>query len=339
LINFFTSPIGLGHATRDIAIAEHLTRDALLFVSGKGAADLLTKKGFKTLDVYSPERFNIESGQLKQSFKWLMDYYSYYKRCKLISKDFLGKHDGPLVSDEDFASIAVGEEMRRKRILVTDITETRFTSGAASIIEKKMNKSMKKMMQACDYVIIPDDGDDSGNVVHVGPIVRQASDDRDALRKAFGFSRKTIVLSIGGTDAGKFLIEKTVEAYRKIGSRLDAELVIVSGPSLKLDDSPDYRNLGFVENLHDMVCAADLVVSLAGRSTMDESIAYGTPGIFIPIKGHFEQEDGASRLGFTYDDIFRLDQLIEEKIFTNRSAGVNSTGAKKAAEVIQRLDN
>jgi UDP-N-acetylglucosamine--N-acetylmuramyl-(pentapeptide) pyrophosphoryl-undecaprenol N-acetylglucosamine transferase len=339
LINFFTSPIGLGHATRDIAIAEHLNRDALLFVSGKGAADLLTKKGFKTLDVYSPERFNIESGQLKQSFKWLMDYYSYYKRCKLIAKDFLDKHDGPLVSDEDFASIAVGEEMRRKRILVTDITETRFTSGAVSIIEKKMNKSMKKMMQACDYVIIPNEGDDSGNVAHVGPIVRQASDDRDALRKAFGFSRKTIVLSIGGTDAGKFLIEKTVEAYRKIGSRLDAELVIVSGPSLKLDDSPEYRNLGFVENLHDMVYAADLVVSLAGRSTMDESIAYGTPGIFIPIKGHFEQEDGASRLGFKYDDIFRLDQLIEEKIFANRSAGAKSTGAKKAAEVIQRLDN
>ena len=339
MINFFTSPIGLGHATRDIAIAENLTRNDLLFVSGKGAADLLTKKGFKTLDVYSPEKFNIESGQLRQSFKWLMDYYSYYKRCKLIAKDFLDKHDGLIVSDEDFASIAVGEEMRRKRILVTDITETRFTSGAASIIEKKMNKSMKKMIQACDCVIIPDNGDDIDNIVHVGPIVRQASADREALRKEFGFSRKTIVLSVGGTDAGKFLIEKTVDAYRKIGSRLDAELVIVPGPSLKLDNSPEYRNLGFVENLHEVIYAADLAVSLAGRSTMDESIAYGTPGIFIPIKGHFEQEDGAARLGFKYDDIFRLEQLIEEKVSTTRTTAANSSGAKKAAEIILSFGN
>jgi UDP-N-acetylglucosamine--N-acetylmuramyl-(pentapeptide) pyrophosphoryl-undecaprenol N-acetylglucosamine transferase len=339
LINFFTSPIGLGHATRDIAIAENLDKGGLLFVSGKGAADLLTKKGFKTLDVYSPEKFNVEAGQLRQSFKWLMDYYSYYKRCKLTAKDILDKHDGPIVSDEDFASIAVGEEMQRKRILVTDITETRFTSGAASIIEKKMNKSMKKMMRGCDCVIIPDIGDDNGNTVHVGPIVRQASAERDTLRKALGFSRKTIVLSIGGTDAGRYLIEKTVEAYRKIGSRIDAELVIVSGPSLKLDDSPEYRNLGFVENLHEVIYAADLVISLAGRSTMDESIAYGTPGIFIPIKGHFEQEDGASRLGFKYKDIFRLDQLIEEKISLQRTAAAVTGGAQKAAEIIRRLGN
>ena len=339
MINFFTSPIGLGHATRDIAIAENLDRDGLLFVSGIGAADLLTKKGFRTLDVYSPGRFSVESGQLRQSFKWLMDYYSYYKRCKLIAKDILDKHEGPVVSDEDFASIAVGEEMRRKRILVTDITETRFTSGAASIIEKKMNKSMKKMMQGCDCVIIPDKGDDSGNVVHVGPIVRKASADRETLRKAFGFTRKTIVVSIGGTDAGRYLIEKTIEAYRKVGPKIDAELVIVSGPSLKLGDSPEYRNLGFVKNLHEAIYAADLVISLAGRSTMDESIAYGTPGIFIPIKGHFEQEDGAARLGFKYDDIFRLDQLIEEKIFLERGAASHSSGAQKAAEIIRRLCN
>ena len=339
MINFFTSPIGLGHATRDIAIAEKLERDSIHFVSGEGAADLLAKKGFKTLGVYRPEKFDVESGQLRRSFKWLMDYYSYYKKCKVIAKAFLEKHDGSIVSDEDFASIAIGEEMRRKRVLVTDITETHFTAGPASIIEKKMNRSMKKMLEACDYVIIPDTGDDSGNVVHVGPIVRHTNADREALRKSFGFSRKTIVLTIGGTDAGRFLIERTIEAYRKVASRVDADLVIVSGPSLKLSDSSDYRNLGFVENLHELIYAADLIVSLAGRSTMDESIAYGTPGIFIPIKGHFEQEEGAARLGFKHDDIFRLELLIEEKISAARTAPAIPRGAEKAARIIQSLDN
>jgi len=337
MINFFTSPIGLGHATRDIAIAEKLSMEGIQFVSGEGAAELLTKKGFKTLDVYRPEKFDVDSGQLRQTFKWLMDYYSYYRKCKIIAKEFLEKHDGSIVSDEDFASIAMAEEMLRKRVLITDITETHFTTGAASIIEKKMNKSMKKMIEACDCVIIPDVGEDSGNVVYVGPIVRQTSANREVLRNSFGFSRKTIVLSIGGTDAGKFLIEKTIEAYNKVGTQLDADLVIVSGPSIKLSDSTSYRNLGFVDNLHELIYAADLVVSLAGRSTIDESIVYGTPGIFIPIKGHFEQELGAARLGFKYEDISRLELLIEERLQHARSNVTNTMGAEKAAKIIESM--
>src|SRR5574338_210283 len=213
MINFFTSPIGLGHATRDIAIAEKLDRQALTFVTGGPAAELLQRKGLKALDVYRPARFEVESGELKRPLRWLLGYYSYYKRCKEIARDHLSKEDGPVVSDEDFASVAVGEELGRRRALITDIEETSFTAGPASVIEKAMNRSMKKMMGACDCVIIPDTGDDSGNVVHVGPMVREASAGREDLRKSFGLSKKTIVLSIGGTDAGKFLIEKAIEAF------------------------------------------------------------------------------------------------------------------------------
>lgn len=334
---FFTSPIGLGHATRDIAIAEELNAD-VLFVSGEGAAELLTRKGYRTLDVYRPKKFDVESGQLLHSFRWLMDYYSYYKKCKAIAKGILGEHEGLVISDEDFASIAIAEEKSRRRVIITDITETHFTTGAASIMERKMNKTMQKMMGKCDCVIIPDAGQDRENVVHVGPIVRRASADRDSLRKSLGFKKKTIVLSVGGTDAGKYLIEKTLAAYRKLQSRLDAELVIVSGPSLKLPDSQDYQNPGFVDNLHELIFAADLVVSLAGKSTMDESIAYGTPGIFIPIRGHFEQEQGAARLGYRHDDIFRLESLIEEKL-GNRNNAADAKGAERAARIISSLSN
>jgi UDP-N-acetylglucosamine--N-acetylmuramyl-(pentapeptide) pyrophosphoryl-undecaprenol N-acetylglucosamine transferase len=72
---------------------------------------------------------------------------------------------------------------------------------------------------------------------------------------------------------------------------------------------------------------------------MDESIAYGTPGIFIPIKGHFEQEEGAARQGFMFDDIFRLDKLIEEKLSEERAIMADAMGAERAAEIILRLGN
>jgi UDP-N-acetylglucosamine--N-acetylmuramyl-(pentapeptide) pyrophosphoryl-undecaprenol N-acetylglucosamine transferase len=335
VITFFTSPIGLGHATRDIAIAEKLQTE-IEFVSGEAAASLIARKGYRSLDVYRPGKFTVESGQLRHSFRWLVDYYSYYKKCKAIAKEILEKNDSLIVSDEDFASIAIGEEMNRKRVLITDVTETRFTTGPASVVEKKMNKAMQKMMQACDCVIIPDTGDDSGNMRHVGPIVREASAGREELRRRFGFTKNTIVASVGGTDAGRYLIEKVIQAHQKLRDRLDLEFVIVSGPALVLPDSAGYHNLGFVDNLHELVYAADLVISLAGRSTMDESIAYGTPGIFIPIKGHFEQEDGAARMGYRYEDIFRLEALIEEKI-GRRNDRVDAGGAEGAAKIISSL--
>lgn len=335
---FFTSPIGLGHATRDIAVAEKLTvpKNEMLFVSGEGASSLIEKSGYRCFDLYRPEKFSVENGQLRQSFQWLIAYYSYYKKCKEIAKGIIAENPGLVVSDEDFASIATAEQAGRKRVLVTDVLETHFTKGAASLLEKSMNRSMHNMMDKCDCVIIPDAGTDRGNLRYVGPIVREASADRDTLRKRFNFARKTIVLSVGGTDAGLYLIDKTLEAYRKLKEKLDADLVVVPGPSLKLPDSHEYRNLGFVEKLHELIYAADLVISLAGRSTMDESMAYGTPGIFIPIKGHFEQEDGAARLGYRHEDILRLESLIGEKIGYRRRT-VDTDGAKKAAQIISNL--
>jgi len=95
-----------------------------------------------------------------------------------------------------------------------------------------MNHSMREIIQKCDLVILPENGPNEGNITRVGPIVRSTLHTREELRKKFSFNKKTIVVSIGGTNAGKFLIDKVVDAFEKI--KLDAELVIVSGPSLKL---------------------------------------------------------------------------------------------------------
>jgi UDP-N-acetylglucosamine--N-acetylmuramyl-(pentapeptide) pyrophosphoryl-undecaprenol N-acetylglucosamine transferase len=71
---------------------------------------------------------------------------------------------------------------------------------------------------------------------------------------------------------------------------------------------------------------------------MDESVAYGTPGIFIPIRDHFEQERGAARLGYEYSDINRLETLIEEKL-GNRNNSADAKGAERAAKIISNLSN
>jgi UDP-N-acetylglucosamine--N-acetylmuramyl-(pentapeptide) pyrophosphoryl-undecaprenol N-acetylglucosamine transferase len=80
--------------------------------------------------------------------------------------------------------------------------------------------------------------------------------------------------------AGQYFVDKTLNAYKNLRSKMDLDLLVALGPSLaKLEsNNPTYRNIGFVSNLHEYIYASDLVLSLAGRSTIDESRVYGTPG-------------------------------------------------------------
>lgn len=336
-VNFFSSPIGLGHVTRDIAIASNFQNISTKFVTGGGAAKILKNLEFEVEDKYIPPQFIVENGVLKNSTRWLWNYYQYYKRCKKIAKKII-EEDNPkiVISDEDFASLTIAQEEKIPTVLITDIVQTNFVSGITSFIEKKMNKSMQSIIKKCDIVIIPENGHDEGNIKRVGPIVRQTNFSREELRKKLSFDKKTVVVSIGGTDAGLFLIEKTLESISKIDQ--DVDVIVVSGPSLSKKFSDSVRNFGFVDNLHEIIFAADVIVSLAGKSTIDESKAYGTPGIFIPIKGHFEQEDNARGEGFVFDDINKLDKLILEKLVQKRNS-VETKGAINAYNIIKKLIN
>lgn len=356
VILFFTSPIGLGHATRDIAICEKLrslTNNRILFVTGQAAYTIISNNGYVAYNAYTPNNFQVNySMHLQSMIKWLIQYVSYYKRCKKIAQQFIennSEYDLLIVSDEDFASITVGKNRNIKRVLITDILKTRFLKGLPSIIEYGMNRSLEHMIRSCDHVIIPDYGSDIDNKSYIGPIVRElTTTDRDALRKRFKMHKPTILLTIGGTPSGRYLIEMTIKAFMKLRMKLDIDLLIASGPSLDIQNIQNkflssssidgIINLGFVNNLHEYIYASDLVVSLAGRSTIDESIIYNTPGIFIPIKNHFEQEKNARRMGYNYEDIFRLESLMEEKfdnmIRTTSNKTIPTIGSEKAAKII-----
>ncbi len=337
IFNFFSSPIGLGHVTRDIAVANNFENIETSFVTGEGAAKILKDLNFKVHDLYKPPSFIVENGTLKNPAKWLWNYYRYFGECKKISRKIISNENPNLIiSDEDFASLSVAQQNQIPTVLITDILETNFTKGKlASFIEKKMNKSMQEIIKKCDIVIIPEDGENQNNIKRVGPIVRQIDDSRKELRERFSFEKRTIVISIGGTDAGLFLIEKSLEMISKINQ--DVEVVLVSGPSITRKFK-GVRNMGFVNNLHEIIFAADLLISLAGKSTIDEANTYGTPAIFIPIKGHFEQEDNAKEEGFVFEDIKRLDVLILEKLEQKRN-DITNNNAKKAADIIKKLVN
>ena len=344
-ISFFTSPIGLGHAARDAAIAAHLKED-VSFTTGGGAARLLADAGESILDEYRPPRFEVDDrGRLRNPARWLWRYYRYYKDCEKIASQVIARENpDAVVSDEDFASVAVAQEMGISTILITDILQTHFTAGwPGTTIERKMNRSMREMMRKCDAVIMPEAGHNTGNIFRVGPITRRPNRTREEIRRACGFEKRTVLVSVGGTDAGTFLIDRVLDAMAAIdcGGSGNTETVIVSGPSIAGTPAVGTRGrnarvMGYVYNLHEMIQAADVLVSLAGRSTMDEAEAAGTPSVFIPIAGHFEQEENAARCGFSAADADRLAEIIRAKLDEPRAPPpAAGRGAEEAAMLIR----
>lgn len=332
-IVIFSSPNGMGHVTRNYAIIEGLQNASTKFVTGGSAAQYLKDAGANVNKVIDSPKFIVQKGQLEKPTRWLWKFYKYHQNCKEIYSSIIEQEKPYLViSDEDYASLVIAQKQKIPTILITNILEIAFTRGFGSILEKQMNRSMQDIRKKCDIVILPIEGHDRENLRYVGPIVRPINNSREELRKKFSFIKKTIVVSVGGTAAGDFLIEKVLEVYPNLKD--DIDLVIVSGPSIDKNYGKNVRNFGFVNNLHEIIYAADLIISLAGSSTIDESKTFGTPGIFIPIKNHFEQVNNAQIEGFSHDDLNRLESLIIQKIDEKRSPQPNE-GAQKAAEIIQ----
>ena len=359
-ILFFSSPIGLGHATRDAAIAEALADGAevgVRFASGGAAAALLADHGFDAVDAYRPPPFSVRGGALRRAGTWLGSYYLYYKRCvREARRLILLRRPGMVVSDEDFASLAVAHRAGIPTALVTDVFRTRFCSGWPwSRLEERMNAAMLRTASRCGAVVAPIDPRSAGaaeaaaavpGAAAVGPSVRRPGAARADLRRRLGMDRPTILVCAGGTDAGLFLLEAAERAALGVEG---ADVIVASGPSLRRGPGGAggrARRIGAVPNLHDYVCAADAVVSLAGRSTIDECGQYGTPGVFIPIRGHFEQEDNAAAAGFAHSDAGRLGALVraaldggrqQEAEWVGRQGGRSPGVAGAAAAILAAM--
>ncbi len=300
-------------------------------------------------NLYKPPDFSINDGKLNNGFLWLLKYLYYYANCKKKLKDNLYSHGYPnflfdlLISDEDLAILSFTKCHSIKKIFITDLLNTQFgKSFLSSKFEKILNNSMRSLIRSSDCVIIPETGEDKDNFFYVGPIVREIDNTRDELRKKLSFNKKTILVSTGGTNAGLYLLKKTIESFSCLKNNNEYELVILSS----YDDTlpkliQDCRYVGFAINGHEYVKAADLVISLAGKSTIDECLVYGTPGIFIPIKDHFEQEHRAKLSGFKYDDVFKLVGLMEERLYSTDPIKTKpvENGVLKTAKIIHKVLN
>ena len=128
----------------------------------------------------------------------------------------------------------------------------------------------------------------------VSPDFQARLGSRDALRKELGLDERLTVLVIGGGD-GMGRLEVTA---RQIAlSNLPLQLIVVCGRNQTVKESLVFMNprlptriLGFVDNMPELMSAADVLVTKAGPGTICEAFIAGLPIIlYDAVPG---QEEG-----------------------------------------------
>jgi len=125
--------------------------------------------------------------------------------------------------------------------------------------------------------------------------------DKAEARKLLGYGNEPLIIcSIGGTSAGKKLLDLCVQAYPKLKDRIpDLQMILVCGPRVAPDTiqaPPGVKVVGYLPELYKHLGAADLCVVTGGGTITLELTALQRPFLYFPLEHHFEQEvDVANR--------------------------------------------
>ncbi|MEG6615725.1 glycosyltransferase [Peptococcaceae bacterium 1198_IL3148] len=131
--------------------------------------------------------------------------------------------------------------------------------------------------------------------IPIDPIFN-ADNDKVFFREQLGLDAKlpTVLITGGGLGIGPL-----EEVVKTLGSRKDCQLIVVCGKNTSLKDkinkllakiSGNIQVYGFVNNIHELMKASDLMITKAGGLTCSEALAVGLPLLIIdPIPGQEER--------------------------------------------------
>ena len=339
-ILYGVSPIGFGHASRSVAIGLKLREKSLEpeFATGGPAVKFLESYGFKVHDVVSAPNPSESGGEMKMATLWYLRYWFGYRSTSRRMAELIARLSPKLiVGDEEFSSISLAIQKGVAHAMISDELQLGFARSAiAKRVEARVGEWYADLQRRVSNLLVPSFGTDSGNIHYMTPVTREVTESREAARAEHGLPRESsvVLLSSSGSGMKPFLFRRSLEAFRKVCTH--AEVFATTGAGGQHIQALNVRELGVVRDNQNLIAAADLVISTAGKSTIDECASTGTPIIAIPIRNHAEQERNAAELGFAFGDLDRLEELIP-RLLGKRNAPAHYAGAQRTAEYLSSL--
>ena len=339
---YLSSAIGLGHLSKDLAIAHELRLllpdVELLWLAGHPASEALRDAGENVLPEASRWRGGTEviertmrDGRI-DLVKYVYRSFPSWARNMALVKGVVERHGVDLVVGNEAWEVDVPLIMRVLRfpvpfVLITDFVgmdalgpglldrvaayplnvlwnfdRTVYTGGKHSAIFIGESEDIADM--PLGWLLESKRKHAEANYDIVGHVIRFRPEeyaDRAETRRRLGYDdRPLIICSVGGTSVGKALLELCAEAFPLLREHLPSvRMILVCGPRIPLEsvrvrDGVELR--GYVSALFEHHVCCDVAVGQCGASSTTELAALGTPFIYFPIDGHFEQEVVAARL-------------------------------------------
>ena len=336
---FGVSPIGLGHASRALVLLAELERrgfDVRLF-SGGEAAEFLAGEGVPVENIVDDPGLKVSDGEMRQASVWYIRSWLAQRRNVRKARQLIDSYRPDLVvGDEEFSGVTAAEGTGKKRVFISDELMLGFAhTWISRKIEERVERWYDNLQRSVDLLLIPEIGADSGNKMYVGPIVRAPTMTCEATRERYRLPPGRMVLfSMSGSGIGRELGERLTSAM--LEAELESSFLVVTGNRGPKFVGRGVYDLGLIRDNQNLVACADLVVSTAGKSTIDEAASAGTPLIAIPIRHHAEQERNAREIGYSYEDRFRLPELLRAKL-GRRERPRTFNGQVAAADAIASL--
>jgi uncharacterized protein (TIGR00661 family) len=355
---FMTCGIGIGHISRDIALAKRLEEEniEIAFASYGSGYKILTKSGKYNISKLPDIQFYGGDGELdikytaKKSinvpFIFLKSIYYESKIIKKIKPDII-------IADSHYSAPITGKILKIPCILITNELTLNFAElypdeKIIEYVENGLKRFIKDVSNQCDAIIIPDIKDSieippklKDITTFTGPFLKRnfsEIEDKKTLRKKLGFSEddKIILVTVGGSKFGKKLLKLIIDSAKWVDCD---KIVIVTGPQIASDfilKSDKIVKKEFLEDIMEWMKLSDVVVSLAGHNTTMELASLGIPNILVPIDNHSEQIKNALNMEKYGISIIRNVNELNPKEFANDVNHIlHDENLKQNAEIVK----
>ncbi len=290
----FTCGGTAGHINPAIAVADILKERHpdvnILFIGAKGHMEekLVPRAGYRLECLPGSGLSRGKSLKaLKKNMKVVGDLLGSVKQCKKIIREF----DADVVVGTggyaSFPALHAGAKLK----IPTCVHESNAVPGLTTkMAANKADKVLVSFQESAQYYKKPD------RVEVVGMPVRKEfiTTTREAARNALGLDSRPLVVSAFGSLGAKAMNHAVVEMFRleqeagfpfqhihatgTFGWKWMPELV--EQEKIRLDGGIDMRE--YIYDMPTVMAAADVIISRAGASTLNEIGASGTPCVLIP---------------------------------------------------------
>lgn len=279
------------------------------------------------------------------------------RKCKKILKDFGAD---AVVCTGGYVSGPVAMAAGKLKIPALIHEQNVYPGLTVKGAEKYVKYTAVSFDETIKYMSVPEKCVVTGNPVRVGIL---NADEKNA-RKKLGMDDKPFVLVFGGSLGAQKINDTMIGVIEKAAKTKQFRLLFGTGErnfesvceemkKRNIHLTEEIKVVPYINNMEDVMAAADLVISRSGAITVSEIAALGKPSILIPspnvVRNHQEQnarefeKNGAAAVitedKLTSDLLYeKINEVINNKTVMNEmSNNVKKLGKRDATDKLYEL--